>query len=397
MTSLLFPPGSSLAPRGDFPLLERIAYLDQAALGLAPESVRAATWHFENSVLLGGTTVLSDDTEAHVLEPSRSALAVLLGAESEDIAIVTSASEALCQFAWWLYPGESQNIVSLDSEFPSVTYPWLRLHQATGVDVRLVATPNLSVVEVYDALDSAMDSSTAVLCLSQVHYGSGALFDLATLGELADAYGAYLVIDGTQAIGAIPLNVGKSRADLLVASSHKWLCAPHGAAVCYLAPRVREGFVPAFVGWRSNHATADFDARRFDIWNDARCLEFGTTSYAAGVGLGTAANYLLELGLERIAQHAGQLLLQLETGLDDRCIGTLTPREPSARAGILTALLPGMDSLQIAQRLASQGVAVSPRLGGVRFSVHIFNDVTDIERALHALDEVLRDMGGMDE
>ena len=118
--------------REDFPVLDRLTYLNTASAGLVPASVLRPAHDFEFKLAQAGTTGMDEDTEIGILEDARDGAAKLLGAEPETIAIGTSFTEALCQVAWWLRPGRGRNIVSSQVDFPSVTYPWHRIAEDTG-------------------------------------------------------------------------------------------------------------------------------------------------------------------------------------------------------------------------------------------------------------------------
>ncbi len=113
-------------------------------------------------------------------------------------------------------------------------------------------------------------------------------------------------------------------------------------------------------------------------------------SYGAGVALGSAIEYVMELGVERILEHDLALASRLMAGLDALGATILTPRQTESRAGIVTARFPGRDSEAVAAQLNEAGVIVSPRFGSTRFSTHCFNNVDDIDRALTVLERVLR-------
>jgi cysteine desulfurase/selenocysteine lyase len=306
------------------------------------------------------------------------------------VAITTHATEALCQVAWWLRPGAGENVVSADFEFPSVTYPWLRVAKETGAEVRLAGALAEPASFSRDTIAARVDERTAAICVSHVQYATGHRVDPAGLAALARDAEALLVLDVTQSAGVVPLDVDVLDVDVLVTSGYKWLCSAPGAAICYLRRSVWERFDPPLVGWKSTEDPPAFDATRIPLADGARRLEYSTPAYAAGAALTAAIEYLLELGIERILAHDLRLAALLMDGLDRLGAAILTPRDEDRRAGIVIARFPGRDGAELAGRLADEDVVVSPRLGSVRFSLHMFNDESDVERALTALERVLR-------
>jgi cysteine desulfurase / selenocysteine lyase len=379
----------SLAPRRDFPLLDEVTYLNAASMGLVPLPVQEQAAAFDRELSLRGTTWFDEAQETAVLERARNAAAALFNASPEAIAITTSATEAFCQAAWWLRPAQGTNVVSIDLEFPSVTYPWFRVAAETGAEVRLVQAMDDPASLSLDDVAALVDERTAVICVSHVQFATGHRFRLDDLANLAHAYDAVLIIDATQSAGMVPIDVVASGVDMLVAGGYKWLGAAFGAAVCYLGPELLARFDPPFVGWRSTPEPYALDARRLRMAPSARRLEFSTMSYGAGVALGAAIEYILALGIERILAHDMALATRLMDGLDRLGATILTPRADDARAGIVTARFPGHDGEAVAGRLNDVGVIVSPRFGSTRFSTHVFNQTDDVERALATVERVL--------
>ena len=380
---------AALSPRSDFPVLEEVVYLNTGSYGLEPLPVRHAAEMLGGQIAGRGTVGFDDEVEKRVGDVPRAAAARLLGATPDDVAVVTHATEALCQVAWWLRPGLGENVVSADLEFPSVTYPWLRLARDTGVEVRLAPALDDPASFSLDTIASAVDEHTAVICVSHVQYATGHRLDPAGLVELARSVDATLVLDATQSAGVVPLDAVALGVDVLVSSGYKWLCSAPGAGICYLRPELWEQLDPLFVGWKSTEDAFAFDARVIPLAQSARRLEYSTPAYAAGAALTAAVDYLLDLGIENVLEHDLALVAELAAGLERFDAEVLTPAEDERRAGIVIARFPGRDGPEVAAALADAGVIVSPRLGAVRFSFHHFNDSSDVARALDALDALL--------
>jgi cysteine desulfurase / selenocysteine lyase len=384
---------AAVAPRADFPLLEELTYLNTASVGLVPLPVQREAHEFDREIASRGTTWFDERQETLVLERARAAAARLLTAQPECVAIVSSATEMLCQLAWRLAPAAGENVVSVDLEFPTVTHPWQRVAEDTGAEVRLVpamADPGSFGIE---TLAELVDDRTAVICVSQVQYANGARLELDELTALARAHDARLVVDASQSAGAVPIDVARSGVDALVTTGYKWLGGPFGAAVAYVSPELLDGFRPTLVGWRGTPEPYALDARELRLAADARRFEFSTMSYTAAQALGAAIEYVLELGVETILQHDLGLTGRLIEGLDALGAELITPRDDAARAGIVSARFPGRDTEQVVARLGAAGVVVSARLGCTRFSTHFFNSANDMDAALDALKAALK--GGL--
>jgi cysteine desulfurase / selenocysteine lyase len=383
-----------LAPRDDFPAAREMTYLNAASIALSPETVKRAALGFETSIGGRGTEGFDDEAEARVYEGARAAGARLLGTDPACIAVTTSATEALGQVAWWLRPGAGTNVVSIDIEFPSVTYVWYRLAQESGVEVRLVQASRDPASLTLEDVAKLVDDRTAAVCVSHVQYATGHILDLGELSALAHAHDAVLVVDATQSAGMVPIDVAASDVDVLVSGGYKWLCASFGAALCYLRPELAERFVPTFVGWRSTVHPPAFDATRMPLATGPRAMEYSTVAYGSGIALGAAIEYLLGFGIDRILQHDLRLTARLEAGLRELGGDLLTPPEEDGRGSIVTARFPGHHAGRLADRLGERRVFTSPRLGGIRFSPHLYNDEDDVDRGLAELQRMLETPDG---
>jgi cysteine desulfurase/selenocysteine lyase len=384
-------PRAALVPAADFPLTQEVAYLNAAGLGLVPEPVIEQHEELLRELGARGTCGFFSH-EPLVRQGPRDAGARLLGADPDSIAIVTNVTEAICQIAWWLRPGAGTNVVSIDVDIAAVTYPWLRVAEETGAEVRFVSARENPADLSVEQIAALVDERTAAISVSHVQWVTGHRFDLATLAELAHAHDALLVVDAMQSVGVVPVDVVASGVDLLVSGSFKWLCSYAGAAVCYLRPELAERIRPTFVGPHSTNPKppyGDFDSTRLDLEPGARQLEFASQSHGARIALVAAIDYLLEVGIERIEQHVLALNTRLADGVEQLGGRLVTPRDDRARAGILTVAFPGRDAQELVGKLEQRGVIALPRMGYVRFSPHLYNSDADIDHALSVLEEVL--------
>ena len=382
---------STLAPQADFPGLKQLTYLNSASVSVTPLPVMREVQAFESQIASQGTVSFDDAAESRVYEGARSSVARLLHANADDIAVMTSATECISQIAWWLKPGRGKNVVSIDIEFPSVTYPWLRVAQDTGCEVRLAKAQDDPAALSFDSVERLVDKNTAVICVSHVQYASGHRLDPVRLTELAKAHDAVLVLDATQSAGVLPLDVRKAKFHFVLSSAYKWLCGPFGAAFCYMHPDVWREFNPPFVGWHSTPVTYEFNATRIDLASSARRMEYSTVAYAAGLGMAAAVEYLDRLGISKIMAHDLNLAGKLLTGLERLGAEIITPHEDGLRAGIVCARLAGKTAASIVGALRERGIVCASRLEAVRFATHIYNSEEHVDRCLNELKRLIGD------
>jgi selenocysteine lyase/cysteine desulfurase len=381
-----------LVPRSDFPALEKYVYLNTASISLMPLPALQAMEEFERGILSAGTVSLDEAAEVLAYDGVRRAAARLLGVADENIAILSSCTEAMSQIAWGIRP--QGNVVSIDIEHPSVVYPWRRVCQDTGAELRLVERWHDPSGLCLDDVSELIDSDTTAVVVSHAQYSTGRCLDLRRVADLAHSVGAICAIDASQSAGAVPIDAAASGVDAMVATSYKWLCGPFGAGILYLAPSLIDRFEPILVGWRSTSDMWTFDSRSLTYAPNMRRFEFCTTSYAAAYGLGKSMEYLLALSSDDVRRHGTVLGEHLIAGLDELGAEVISPRCSSERSSTVMARFPGKDGEKVAAELNRRGVIVSPRFGATRFSPHFFNTLGDIDQALETLKAILREAPG---
>jgi selenocysteine lyase/cysteine desulfurase len=369
-----------------FPAIGSCIYLDTASVSMIHAGAAEARIEWQRRLAQEGTLAFDEPAEVEIFEGLRSAAARLWNARPEDIAVGASETIHMSSLAWGIAPKPGRTIVATRASHPSTTYPWVRVAQHTGATIRWVDSEDQYTDP--ERLLAAIDDRTAVVCVSHVEYGAGQQYDLARIATAAHRHGALLIVDATQSAGQIPIDVGASGVDALASSTYKWLCGPFGAALMYVSPGL-QALNPGIVGWRSHEDMWDFQADRLVLPRGARRFEFGTMAYDAALGVTVAIEYLLSLGVERIAAHNRAIAARLLEGLEQRGARILSPRDPAQRSAIVAARFPERDSPTLVAGLKRRGVVVSPRRDFIRFSPHFYNSSRNIEDALAEIDRQL--------
>jgi selenocysteine lyase/cysteine desulfurase len=370
---------SALAPDWDaaralYPGADETVYLDSAALGLISTRVHdAMTAVLDGHLMAGGAAVAGWREDAFEV---RTAVAELVGGTDKGVAFTQNTSTGLAIVTNGLDWHAGGNVVVPAEEFPSNFYPWLQLRRH-GVEVREVPCPGGHAR--LDDVRAAIDARTRVVSISAVQYSSGYRYDLGPLAEACRASNALFVVDATQAVGAVRVDVEADQVDVLAVSAHKWLLGPQGIGFLHLSPLAMERLHPSTVGWRSVGDPFAFDHEPV-LADDARRFESGTENSAGIAGLGATVDLVLELGVEeverRVLDRADRLAALLEAA-------GLTVRRPAERhrSGIVVAGTGAADPQALHAALLAEGVRCSQRAGGLRFAPHYFTDDADLERA----------------
>jgi cysteine desulfurase / selenocysteine lyase len=378
-----------LIDRREYAGLATCTYLNQASLGLLPRVSLEASVRFLTDVAQHGNLRLSDQAEAEILDSLRAAAADLLGAPLASIAVVGGASEGLGQLAA-LLSGPDGEVILVPSDFPSVTYPWLAAQERLGMRIRWV--PDTAGEDLTASIVDAISERTTVVCVSAVQFSTGTRVDVADLVARARSTGARVVVDVTQMAGAVPVTMSEWGADALVCSGYKWLSAPGGVALLAVAEDLADR-VPPLVGWKGSATPFDFRPEELSLARDARRFELSTMSYSAASGLLASIRLLTGIGLPSIREHADRLaetLVQRVAPLGWAPYRPLGDR--SASGHILSLRHPTAPVEEVQAALAGEHrIITSSRVGGIRVSLHVYNDDDDVRALSEALESIGRD------
>jgi cysteine desulfurase / selenocysteine lyase len=372
--------------RETYGALNNWRYLNQASLGLVPLPTTEVMVQFLQDIAQNGNILMSDEVEAHILDGVRVAAAKILDAPLRAIALVGGASEALGQIAAYLCAGDEQ-VVLVSSDFPSVTYPWLNAQNRLGTRIRWV--DDRPEADLTTAILEAMSDHTSVVCVSAVQFSTGTQIDVPLVVKRAHEMGARVVVDVTQMAGAMPVSMKDWGADALVCSGYKWLSTHGGIAIMAVSDRLLER-APLLVGWKGTDRPFDFHPQSLSLAPDARRYELSTSAYSSAVGLQHSINILLGAGIRRLLSHAKALSLELEAAVQlhgwrpFRPVGSL-----AASSHIVSLRHPTLSPGYVQQTLAEQyHIIVSARGGGIRVSLHGYNDSADVNALAEALGAV---------
>jgi selenocysteine lyase/cysteine desulfurase len=374
---------TALIPRTHYASLANCVYLNQASLGLLGQSAVDAMHRFVDDVARHGNWNMSDADEVGFLDQLRARAARLFHADPDRIAIFASASELLGQIPFLVPPIGGRKIVVVTTDFPAVTRPWLRLAASGECKIQFVEDDSAS--DLTSDLIAALDPQTALVAVSYVQYATGTQLDIPRLQAAVKQAGARLVIDATQAAGALAVDAAGWDADVIVSSGYKWLGGHGGVALAVMAPSLLER-VPPLPGWMGAPDPFDFDATQMLLADDARRYTQSTMSYVSIAGLTAALDQLLDLGEAKIETHAQRLSEMLVERANKQ--GWQPFRDLSDGAAsphIISLMRPGKELKTTQDALLQNKIVCSSRGGRIRVSLAPYNDESDIDSLVTAL------------
>ncbi|HEV8136881.1 MAG TPA: aminotransferase class V-fold PLP-dependent enzyme [Pyrinomonadaceae bacterium] len=368
--------------RSLFPITNRAIYLNHAAVSPLPTPTVEAIESQLKDVRDNGS--INFRSWIAVKERARSLLAELLGARPEQVAFMRNTSDSLSTVANGLDWRTGQNVVTFRREFPANIYPWLRLRDIFGVEVRMCEERNGRVD--MEELENLVDENTRVIAISHVQFASGFRANLERLGRIARKRDALLVVDVIQSLGVLPLNVEAELLDVAAGASHKWLLGPEGVGYLYLSDRARERLQPTLVGWTSVPNPEDYN--NFDQeWNTGTLAwETGTGPTALIHGLNASLELLKANGTEAIAAYLETLTDYLCQNLSSRNYRVISTRDLGQKSQIVCIQhRGGASAMHLYSQLKSDNIITAPRGDRLRIAPHIYNSFDEIDRLVSAL------------
>jgi len=323
------------------------------------------------------------------LDRTRASLARLIGASVEEIGFTKNTSAGLGLVAQGLDWRRGDRVVTFVCEFPANLYPWLALRDR-GVEVDLL--PEAALADL-DQIRCACRGAR-LLSISFVQYLSGFRADVEAIGQICHETGTLLMVDAIQGLGAFPLNVKQCKIHFLAADGHKWLTGPEGAGFAFVDESVLDQLTPREIGWLSVANWEDFTAAAQAsavagslMWQaGARRFECGTYNTAGLIGLGTAVDLLLEIGVEATAQHILDLGDKLRSGLKFyKCHIAGENYGLAHRSGITSFRHPTFSAEELVSRLLGDKIVCAARNGHVRIAPHLYNAPAEIAKFLECL------------
>ena len=374
---------ASLLDRSQYPSLRDSVYLNQASLGLIGQPAVAAMHSFLENVARHGNLYMSDSDEINYWHALREVASRLLHNDSSRIAIVAGASELLGQFPWLFRLKPNATILVVSSDFPAITRPWIRQSHFENHRVRFV--DDLPDRDLTDEIMNAIDETTGVIAVSSVQYATGTLVDVRRLAKGARKVGAFLIVDATQAAGAMMVDTSTLEADAVVTSGYKWLGGHGGVALAVVSESLLKQ-LPILAGWMSAPNPFDFDAKSALFASDARRFTQSTMSYVSFAGLTVSIEQLLALGENRIEAHARQLGAMLVDGAREYGWEPFHGVHGVAASPHIISLAHSRKSArETVKKLRDQKIICSARGERIRVSLAPYNDASDVIKLLQAL------------
>ncbi|MFT5142139.1 MAG: isopenicillin-N epimerase [Rhodothermales bacterium] len=368
--------------KAEFPVRPGLVMMNAANLCPSPFAVRDAVTQYTRDI--DSDASFQNRAKFRALrEEARGAIAAMVGADDNEIALTRNTSEGNNTVVHGLALETGDEVVVWDENHPTNLRSWEVRGAREGFTVRKVAVDQAS--DPVQPFLAAMNANTRVLAFSHLSNVTGRLLPAQRLCQEASRRGIRTLVDGAQTFGSLELDLHGMGCDFFSSSSHKWFLGPKEAGILYVRQEMQDELTASDVGigWDS---AVENGAQKFE--------SLGQRDDACVTAMGTAAAFQNRIGPKVVEARVRELAEALMNGLSASIPGVqfATPPQAEARAGVVIFSLPGTDTREAFNRLYHEfNVAGAPQRDGIRLSPHIYNTLDDVEIAVKAATRIAAD------
>ena len=308
-------------------------------------------------------------------------------------AIIPSVSYGMATVARNIQLKKGDEIIIAEAQFPSNVYAWQELAKKYDATLKIVSPPkdytNRGKIWNQNILD-AINSKTALVAIAPIHWADGTLFDLKAIRQKTNHHDALLVIDGAQALGALPFSVKEIQPDALITVGYKWLLGPYGLGMAYYSDKFLNGD-PIEYSWINRYNSEDFT----QLVN----YQENYQPKAGRFNMGEYSNFItvpmLTKSIEQLAEWQPKNIEQYCKSISAKAIDTLRElgcfiEEDSYRGKHMFGVyLPKhIDLSKLKQQLIENNIYVSYRGDAIRVSPNVYNDESDFEKMISCFQNI---------
>jgi len=374
--------------RAETPGCQNVLHFNNAGAALPPNVViEAVKQHLDLEAAIGGYEAA--EQEQSKIEHIYDAAAKLINCNREEIAFVENATRAWDMAFYGIKFKEGDHILTAQAEYASNYLAFLHIAKQKGVVIDIIDNDSYGQLDIHD-LEKKLTDNVKLIAITHVPTQGGLINPIVEVGEIANKYNIPYLVDTTQSIGQMPVDVQEIGCDFLCATGRKFMRGPRGTGFLYAKKSTWPQFEPPFIDLHSAKWIAD---NQYEIRQDACRFETWEQNIAAKIGLGVAIDYILQLGIDAIWERIQHLANQLRQKLQEIPSVTLQDLGKN-KCGIVTFTSSKINASELKKELIKRKINVSisiteyarldlvkrnvPSL--IRVSVHYYNTEDEIVR-----------------
>jgi len=364
--------------RHDFSILSEITYINAASIGLIPDSAIKEAKRGLEERRYGNIYWLNWYRE---YEKALRLFAKLINASENEVTGIYNTSEGLNLIANSINWVKGGNIITNDLEFPTNMFIWQIIAKKYDLELKVIKNRN-GYIDLRD-YEEAINDKTIAIAVSWVEFSNGYVHDLEKLAKLAHEHEAYIIVDGIQGVGSLPLDVRKTDIDFLSCGGQKWLMGLTGTGFLYVKKEILEEINPPFAGWLGDAEPFRFDYREYKPHPSARRFDLGTQNFVGYIVLKKTLQMINEVGIKNIYKRNINLARMLVESID----GLAEVASPMPNGEIMSPIISIRvnDAEKFYQKLRENKIYIALRAGNLRISPHLYNNEEDINRFIDGL------------
>ncbi len=379
--------------RQSLPAVQKIVYMNTGTMGPLPLRTFEAILKTQQEEVYNGRIGVNMDELVKKKEKARNgareSIARLINAEVEEIALTANTSEGINHiingFNW--KKGDEVLTIDIGLEHVAMLLPLYAILKRYEVDVKIA---RISIGEnPLKALKEQISSKTRLIAISHVFFSTGQLLPIEEIIQFAHLKGIPVLVDGAQAVGAIPVDVKEINVDFYSLPCQKWLCGPEGTGAIFIKKGMLNELSQTYIGYNSIEILGPPDF--FRIHSNARRFEVGSTYLPSIIGQKCSIDWLLdEVGLKWIYKRVGDLYHIARKELST--LPGVKIVTPDRAAGLLSFRVEGIASNKLVEHLGAKGIVVRSilEMDCVRASLGFFNTENEIEQLVKGVLEVIK-------
>jgi cysteine desulfurase/selenocysteine lyase len=391
--------------RKDTPLNQTYSYLNSAAASPPPQQVvDVISGYLQKTASVGPYLPTFRKEIYEKIDDIRAKAAEFLGANVSEVAFTKNGTEAINFIAKGLQWNKGDEVILADLEFHSNFVPWLKLESEGEIQLKVLKTDTSGLINVQE-LEKLITDQTRLITVSHLPNASGALQPINDICQLAKKYNVLTLVNVSQTIGLVPIDVKEIECDFLAACGRKWLRGPEGSGLLYIRESLVQQIEPSIIGWGGT--TWDFDTNGFSYLPIAKRVEAGCPIVPSILGLGEAIDYAANIGVENIYERVKKLTLYMvEKLLTVPGVSIYGPQNIADRLAIIPFNIEGLCPDRITEHLEENGIIIESgtfmantmlQQYGIdkmaRFSPHYFNTLEEIDKSVEHIKNLLKKEG----